>query len=128
MAIANVFVDGEPWEIMGNVTDEFLNFTNDVEASRSGRIFVKTESKARKLSIDSVKATPQEYKELFAFLSTCGTSRFTLTIVLDAECEDTLTRIDYTNAVIMGDPSMSLFEQTVSGFEVAYEACVISNG
>ena len=71
MAIARIFVDGEAWEIMGNVQDNFLPYTNEVNASRSGRIFATTESKARMLKVDTIKATPAEFPDVIAFFETC---------------------------------------------------------
>ena len=42
MAIARLYIDGEAWEIMGNVVDSFLPYSNTVEASRSGKIYATT--------------------------------------------------------------------------------------
>jgi len=128
MASGQVFIDGQPWEIMGNVTDKFTSFINEAEASRSGRVFVKSEAKAKMLSVDSVKVDPQDFEDLVAFFSTCGSRRFTLTVVLDDDCDDGSLTIDYLNAFLVGEPEFSIFERTISGFEVAYETRVTTDG
>jgi hypothetical protein len=128
MASAQIFIDGQSLEFMGNVTDKFTNFINEAEASRSGRVFVKSEAKAKMLSVDSIKVNPRDFEEFVAFFSTCGSRRFTLTVVLDDDCDDGSLTIDYLNAFLVGEPENSFFERTISGFEVAYETRVTTDG
>lgn len=131
MAIARVYIDGEPWEIMGNVVDSFLPYTNSVEASRSGRNYATTESRVRTLAIDDVKLDISEFENIQLFFTGCGSKRFNVTVAINEDCGPGLAGADgyieyhYINCLLQGEPEFSLFERKIGNFEVAYEARII---
>lgn len=121
MSIARFYVDGESWEIMGNVADSFLPYTNSLEASRSGRVYATTETKVKTLKVDEIKAEPDEFQAIADFLSNCASKRFACTVVFDEDCGEGFTEYHYTNCLLSGEPEFSIFEKKISGFEVGYE-------
>lgn len=127
MARARLYVDGETWEIMGNVVDSFLPYSNSLEASRSGRIFSTTETKVRMLTVDDVKLDVDEFEDIAAFLQECASKRFSVTVAIDEDCGDGSTEFHYLNCLIQGEPSFSIFEKKISGFEVGYEDRIAQN-
>lgn len=130
MAIARLYVDGEPWEIMGNVTDNFLGYSNTVEASRTGRPYVTTESKVRTVAVDTVKLDIREFDQIVEFFDTCSAKRFNVTVAFNEDCPDDadgFTEYHYVNCVLQGEPEFSPFERALSNFEFAYETRIVQN-
>lgn len=131
MALARIYVDGEPWEIMGNVTDSFLPYTNTVESSRSGKIYATTESRVRTVSVDDVKLNIDEFDAIQNYFTTCGSKRFNVSIAINEDCPGALTgdgaiEYIYLNCLLQGEPEFSLFERKIGNFEFAYESRVIN--
>lgn len=128
MALARLYVDGQTWEIMGNVTDSFLPYTNTVEASRSGKIYATTESRVRTVAVDDVKLNIDEFDEIQAYFTTCGSKRFNVTVAINEDCgpgtigAEGLIEYHYINCLLQGEPEFSLFERKIGNFEFAYEA------
>lgn len=133
MALARLYVDGEPWEIMGNVTDSFLPYSNKVEASRSGKIYATTESRVRTVKVDDVKLNIDEFDAIQAYFSTCGSKRFNVSVALNEDCAlgavgaEEAMEYHYINCLLQGEPEFSLFERKIGNFEFAYEARVIND-
>lgn len=127
MATARLYVDGEGWEIVGNITDNFLPYTNTLEASRSGRIYATTEPKPRTVTVDDIKVELDEFEDVVDFLESCKASnnRFAMTVAIGEDCDDGFMEYHYIGCLISGDPSFSLFERKISGFEVGYEQRII---
>ena len=86
MAIARLYIDGEAFEIMGNVTDSFLPYSNTIEASRSGKIYATTEARVRTVKVDDVKLDISEFDEIQSFFSNCGSKRFNMTVAINEDC------------------------------------------
>ena len=132
MALARIYVDGEPWEIMGNVTDSFLPYTNSVESSRSGRIYATTESRVRTVSVDDVKLNIDEFDEIQNYFTTCGSKRFNVSVAINEDCpggidgSEGAIEYHYISCVLQGEPEFSLFERKIGNFEFAYEARYIN--
>jgi len=131
MAIARLYIDGEAWEIMGNVVDSFLPYSNTVEASRSGKIYATTESRVRTVKVDDVKLDISEFDAIQQFFTGCGSKRFNVTVAINEDCAPGLAGPDgyieyhYVNCLLQGEPEFSLFERTVKNFEFGYEARII---
>jgi hypothetical protein len=132
MALARLYIDGEPWEVMGNVVDSFLPYTNSVEASRGGRIYASTESRVRTVSVDDVKLDINEFEAIANFFSGCGNKRFNVTVALNEDCpadlENGYTEYHYVDCLLQGEPEFSIFEKKVSNFEFGYGQRIIRNG
>ena len=88
MTTARLYVDGETWEIMGNVVDSFLPFTNSLSASRSGKLYANTEAKPKMVKVDEIKVTPDEFLLVEDFFKACAGKRFNLTIAYGEDCDD----------------------------------------
>lgn len=127
MAIARLYVDGESWEIMGNVVDNFLPYSNTIEASRAGRIYATSEAKVKTLSVDDVKLDITEFPDIVEFFESCtaSTNRFNVTVAIGEDCSEGFVEYHYTGCLIQGEPEFSLFEKKISGFEVAYETRIV---
>lgn len=125
MAIARLYVEGQPWEIMGNVVDSFLPYTNTVEASRGGKIYATAESRVRTVAVDDVKLDPSEFDAIQVFFSTCSSKRFSVTVALDEDCEDGALEYIYLGCLLQGEPEFSLFERKISNFEFGYTQRII---
>lgn len=121
MSVARFYVDGENWEIMGNVVDKFLPYTNSLEASRSGRIFSNTETKVRTVSVDDIKLDTSEFEAIESFLVNCSSKRFNVTLSIDEDCPETAAEFNYLNCIIEGEPEYSPFEKKISNFSFGYE-------
>jgi hypothetical protein len=128
MSISQLIFEGETWEISGNVTDQFIAYTNTVEASRSGKLYTTTESKARMVTVENVMVDPREFTLIKSFFQTCGGRKFNLTVTKNADCATTdgLGQLEYhyLNCVLQGELEFSLFENKVSNFEFAYESSI----
>lgn len=127
MSTARLYVEGESWEIMGNVTDSFLPYENSLEASRSGKIYATTEAKVRTVEVDEIKIDLTEFADIVAFFESCkaSTTRFSVTVAIGEECDEGFIEYIYTNCLIQGTPEFSLFERKVENFEFGYEARTI---
>ena len=131
MAIARLYIDGQNFEIMGNVVDKFSAYNNTLEASRSGKIYATTESTVRIVKVDDVKLDISEFDEIRSFFSTCGSKRFNVTVSINEDCasavagEDGYIEHHYINCIIQGEPEFSIFERKISNFEFGYESCII---
>jgi hypothetical protein len=131
MANAVVIINGDQIEFMGDITISPLPYTNTAEASRSGRVFTTSEAKPRTLTIEGIKVDLSEIKRFTQFFETCGTKRFTLTVVIDEDCAEEdggANRYHFVNCVLQGEFEAALFGRSVSGFEVAYEQCIEVDG
>lgn len=127
MTTARLYVDGEAWEISGNVTDSFLPYSNTIEASRSGRVYATTEARARLVTVENIMADLDEFADVVAFFESCAasTTRFNVTVAFGEDCADGFTEYHYTGCLVSGEPEYSLFERRITSFEFAYEARVI---
>lgn len=125
MTLARIYVDGQNWEFMGEVTDKFLPFTNTLAASRSGRIYATSEAKPRMLTVEEIKVNPDEVEEIEAFLIECSTKRMNITVSLDADCASGEQEFIYLNCLLSGDPEHGMFARKISGFEVGYEDRIV---
>lgn len=127
MALARLYIDGEPWEIMGNVTDSFLKYSNDLQAARSGRIYPSTESRVPTVSVDSVMSDNDEFPLIEAFFNSCSGRRFNVTVEFTSDdCGDTVPGViagleyHYLDCLIQGEPEYSIAERQISNFEFGY--------
>ena len=127
MGLARLYINGEPWEIMGIVVDNFLGYSNDLQAARSGRIYANTESKVKTVAVDSVMADEDEFPLIDDFLNSCSGRRFNVTVEFTADnCGDVLGGLvagleyHYLDCMIQGEPEYSPAERKISGFEFGY--------
>lgn len=124
MSTARLYVEGESWEIMGNVTDSFLSYENTLEASRSGKVYGSTEAKVKTVSVDEIKVNLDEFEEIVAFFDSCkaSTNYFSVTVAIGEDCDDGFFEYVYTNCLVQGSPEFSLFEKKIENFEFGYES------
>lgn len=123
MTIARIYIEGQPWEIMGNIADSFLGYTNEAMPTRGNRNYIKTTAKTKTLKIDNIMVNPAEQQAFEDYFSSCGTKRFPLTVVTGEGCdEDEFSQeVIYRQAALEGDPEYSIFDNTITGFQVSYE-------
>jgi hypothetical protein len=121
MGVSQLQIDGQTWEIMGNITSDFLPYTNTVEASRSGKLFTTSEAKAKTVTVENIMLDPNEFSVIKAYFSQCGSKRFNVTVSKDQDCGTGSVQHNYINCVLSGEPKYSLFENKMSDFEFAYE-------
>lgn len=129
MATARLYVDGEAWEISGDVTDSFLPYENTLEASRSGKIYATTEARARTVSIDNIFCQLDEFNDIVKWFESCtaSTNGFAVTIVIGEDCEEPVEYI-YTGCLISGTPEFSLFNKKIESFEFGYSGRTVKKG
>ncbi len=128
--LARLYVDGESWEIMGNVVDNFLPYSNTLNPSRGGKIYATTEAKVRTVTVDEIKLELNEFDDIVKFFESCqaSTNKFSVTVSIAEECKDGAMEYIYTNCLIQGEPNFSLFEKKIDGFEFGYENRIIKGG
>lgn len=129
MAIARLYVDGESWEISGDVKDSFLPYENSLEASRSGKIYATTEARARTVSVDTIFCQLEEFDQIVKFLEGCNasTNGFTVTVAIGEDCTEPYEVI-YTGCLISGTPEFSPFNKKIESFEFGYSNRTIKKG
>ena len=123
LANGNIFVDGESWEIKGNVTDKFLAYSNTLEASRGGKLYASTETAVKMVSVDEIKLDLNEFEDIAAFFQGCKASstKFTATVAIADDCDEGSLEYVYTGCLMQGEPEFSFFEKKITGFEFGYE-------
>lgn len=132
MALARLYIDGEPWEIMGNVVDSFLKYSNDLQASRGGRIYPSTESRVPTVAVDSVMADNDEFPLIAEFFNSCSGRRFNVMVEFTADdCGGSPPvnilgglEYHYIDCLIQGEPEYSMAERTISNFEFGYSRMI----
>lgn len=129
MAIARLYVDGESWEISGEVKDSFLPYENSLEASRSGKLYANTESRARMVTVDTIYCQLDEFEEIVKFFESCNasTNGFTVTVAVGEDCQEPY-EIIYTGCLINGTPEFSMFSKKIESFEFGYSGRAIKKG
>lgn len=129
MAIARLYVDGESWEISGDVKDSFLPYENSLEASRSGKIYATTEARARTVSVDTIFCQLEEFDQIVKFLEGCNasTNGFTVTVAIGEDCQEPYEVI-YTGCLISGTPEFSPFNKKIESFEFGYSNRTVKKG
>lgn len=129
MAIARLYVDGESWEISGDVKDSFIPYENSLEASRSGKIYATTEARARTVSVDTIFCQLDEISDIVKFFESCtaSTNGFTVTVAIGEDCAEPYEVI-YTGCLISGTPEYSLFNKKIESFEFGYSNRTIKKG
>ena len=131
MTIARIYIDGDALEIIGNVTDKFLKYSNELMASRGGRIYASTESKVPTVTVENLMFDNDEYPPFEQFLNSCSSRRFNCTVeFLNDGCGDAVSaaiaglEYNYIDCIIQGEPEYSFAERKISGFEFGYSRLV----
>ncbi len=128
--ITNMFIDGENWEIKGDVEFDLANFEVKLEASNSGAIYGTKEAVARIVAVDEIKANPKDIPKIIEFLTSCKatTEKFTATLVLGEDCSDSVSEYIFSGCLINGTPKYSISEKKIDGFEFGYEQVTMKGG
>lgn len=122
MSQAQLFVDGTNWDFMGEVTDSFSAYTNNLQASRSGQIYIESETKVKMLKIDEIKVRRNEAQAVQNFLNECSSKVMTITVFYDSDCpDDSGTEVTYLGCRLSGEQEHMAFGDKITGFEVGYE-------
>lgn len=129
MATARIYVDGESWEISGDVKDSFLPYENSLEASRSGKVYATTEAKVRTVSVDTIFCQLDEFDDIVKWFESCeaSTNGFTVTIAIGEDCQEPYEYI-YTGCLLNGAPEFSLFNKKIESFEFGYSNRTVKKG
>lgn len=129
MATARLYVDGQSWEISGEVKDSFLPYENTLEASRSGKIYATTEARARMVTVDTIYCQVDEFDDIVKFFESCkaSTNGFTVTVAIGEDCQEPYEVI-YTGCLINGTPEFSMFSKKIESFEFGYSGRTVKKG
>lgn len=123
MTAARIYIEGFPWEIMGEITDSFLGYTNEAQPTRGNRNYIKSSAKVKMLKIENIMVDPNEQQAFEDYFANCGTKQFPLTVVTGEGCDEGVfnQEVIYRNSAIEGEPEYAVFGNAITGFQVSYE-------
>ncbi len=125
-----MFIEGENWEIKGDVEFDLTHIEQKLEASNSGAIFGTSEATPKIASVDEIKANPKDIPKIIAFFTSCKalSEKFTVTMVFAGECNNGASELIFSGCLINGKPKYSINEKKIDGFEFGFEKVTPKGG